>query len=213
MSTPDRIREFMADYNVGKDEVWQVPGGKSWAVKHSALERIAAEKGITFDLPQIIEGSTNDKVVTILVVGRMGDNEVWSFGEASPANCRNAYVWSMAEKRAKDRCILKLLAVHGAVYSEDEADEFKHGASSRTDTDVVQFPADPAIRRSSNQIKRDQPGRWSEIETALRNCVSEEALRAYSAKIANEVAGWPETWRDALIDVYEGRKSELRARA
>jgi hypothetical protein len=32
----------------------------------------------------------------------------------------------MAEKRAKDRVILKLVGLHGDVYSEEEADEFKN---------------------------------------------------------------------------------------
>jgi hypothetical protein len=31
----------------------------------------------------------------------------------------------MAEKRAKDRCTLKLLKAHGAIYSEDEAEELR----------------------------------------------------------------------------------------
>ena len=31
----------------------------------------------------------------------------------------------MAEKRAKDRVILKLAGIHGYIYSEEEADEFK----------------------------------------------------------------------------------------
>src|SRR3954451_5869163 len=36
----------------------------------------------------------------------------------------------MAEKRAKDRVILKLVGLHGLLYSEEEADEFKSSAAS-----------------------------------------------------------------------------------
>ena len=32
-----------------------------------------------------------------------------------------AYVYAMAEKRAKDRVILKLIELHGLVYSEEES--------------------------------------------------------------------------------------------
>jgi hypothetical protein len=39
----------------------------------------------------------------------------------------------MAEKRgSKDRCILKLLNAHGALYSDEEADEFESRARTRT---------------------------------------------------------------------------------
>ena len=40
-------------------------------------------------------------------------------------NNKNSYPYAMAEKRAKDRVILKLIGVAGFVYSEDEADAFK----------------------------------------------------------------------------------------
>lgn len=42
-----------------------------------------------------------------------------------------AYPYAMAEKRAKDRVILKLINLSGILYSEDEADDFREPASSR----------------------------------------------------------------------------------
>ena len=44
----------------------------------------------------------------------------------------------MAEKRAYDRCVLKLLGLHGFVYSEDELpDEVKaKGKASKLDSNV-----------------------------------------------------------------------------
>jgi hypothetical protein len=65
----------------------------------------------------------------------------WSIGEALiGANYRvsgkqAAYVWAMAEKRAKDRVILKLIELSGLVYSEEERDELKDG-----DREPVQEP-------------------------------------------------------------------------
>lgn len=122
---PDAIRDFCAKNGVSRDEIWQVPGGKAWAVKHSALERIAFQNNIIFDLPQIVEADGANGVATLIVKGRLGDFEQWSVGEASPKNNKNAYCFSMAEKRAKDRVILKLLNIHGILYSEEEADDFK----------------------------------------------------------------------------------------
>ena len=60
-----------------------------------------------------------------MVVGRMGERSEWSIGEAASYNNKNSYPFAMAEKRAKDRVILKLVGLHGDVYSEDEADAFK----------------------------------------------------------------------------------------
>jgi hypothetical protein len=45
-----------------------------------------------------------------------------SYGEATPQNNKNLYASAMAEKRAKDRVILKLIGVSGHVYSSEEAD-------------------------------------------------------------------------------------------
>lgn len=123
MSNADKIKEFMNKYGVAKDEIWQVPGGKSYAIKHSAIERIAFQHNITFSAPTIIEADSANKIATILVTGKLGDFEQWSIGEAAPHNNKNAYTFAMAEKRAKDRVILKLINIHGILYSEDELDE------------------------------------------------------------------------------------------
>ncbi len=120
-----RILDFMAAHKVDHDEVWEVRSGGSWAIKHSALERVAAQNNITFDLPQLAEKDSINKIVAMLVIAHRGDRTEWSFGEASPANNKNAYCYAMAEKRAKDRVVLKLLNIHGAglLYSENEIDD------------------------------------------------------------------------------------------
>lgn len=106
-----------------KEAVWDCHG--IWIAYHRALEKVAAAKQIVFEKPEIAFKDDAGKSVTILVTGKMGDKTEWSFGEAAPSNNKNAYPWAMAEKRAKDRVILKLLGLHGDVYSEEEADDFK----------------------------------------------------------------------------------------
>ncbi len=112
-----------------KDALWDCHG--NWIIYHRALETIARKAKIRFDPPQIIEADGANKVAAVCVVGRMdggGDGfspTEWSIGEAAPHNNKNEYPWAMAEKRAKDRVILKLLGIHGEVYSEAEADDFK----------------------------------------------------------------------------------------
>jgi hypothetical protein len=117
------IIEFQKTHGITESEMWEVRPG-SWAVKHCAIERIVAKQGIKFERPAIIEVNTAEKIMVICVFGTLGDRTEWSFGEASPANCKIAYPASIAEKRAKDRVAIKLLNATGeAIYSEEEFGE------------------------------------------------------------------------------------------
>ena len=122
------ISEILSKYGeTPKEACWDCHG--VWVVYHKAIERMAARAGITFDQPTVIEASAANKTAVICVTGTMADRSEWSFGEASPANNKNAYPFAMAEKRAKDRVVLKLLGLHGLAYSEDESDDFKEPAA------------------------------------------------------------------------------------
>jgi len=112
-----------------KAAVWDCHG--TLVIYHKAIEIIAANAGITFDPPQVIVADPEKKNVAILVTGRLGDKAEWSIGEAAPYNNKNGYPFAMSEKRAKDRVVLKLLNLHGDIYSEDEADDFRDDARSR----------------------------------------------------------------------------------
>lgn len=119
-----QVMAFMEKYGVESDEIWEVHG-TTWVVKHKALERVAAEVGIVWEKPELKVCDMEKGLIAILVGGKLGEHTEYSFGEASPKNNKNAYPIAMAEKRAKDRVILKLLAAHGDLYSEEEADDFK----------------------------------------------------------------------------------------
>lgn len=106
-----------------KKAIWNCHG--TWIAYHAALEEIARKAMIRFDPPMVLEADGSNKVAAICVTGHMGEATEWSIGESAPGNNKNAYPFAMAEKRAKDRVILKLIGLHGAVYSEEEADDFK----------------------------------------------------------------------------------------
>lgn len=126
--TEDEIRNLFAkfDAELFKKDVWTVQNAT--VIKHSALERLAAAAGIKFDQPQVIRAERDEAV--ILATGHLGERSEWSIGEAlinmnyRVSGKQAGYVYAMAEKRAKDRVIIKLANLHG-LYSEDEADEFK----------------------------------------------------------------------------------------
>jgi hypothetical protein len=133
MSNDSLIAEILAKYGEDmREATWSVQGTR--VILHKAVERIAAKAGIVFDRPQVLRAERDEAV--LLVVGHMGDKTEWSIGEAlltdgsRPGNYRvtgrmASYVYAMAEKRAKDRVALKLIGLHGLVYSEDEADDFR----------------------------------------------------------------------------------------
>jgi hypothetical protein len=106
-----------------KSAGWDCHG--TFVLLHKALEKVAVKNKITFDKPEVLESNSERRIASLIVTGHMGDKSEWSIGEASPSNNKNSYPYAMAEKRAKDRVILKLLGLHGDVYAEDEADSFK----------------------------------------------------------------------------------------
>lgn len=103
----------------------------AWICLHKFLERVAQAAGITFDEPKVLNLEKDE--IALYVNGHKGDFSAWAIGEASSKNCKNDYRWAMAEKRAKDRVILKLLGVAGDVYSEEEADDFKKDKPEKND--------------------------------------------------------------------------------
>jgi hypothetical protein len=106
---------------------------------HKAFEIIAAKESIAFDPPTVVRGNKDEAV--IMVVGQMGERIEWSFGEAvigqnyQVSGKQAAYPYAMAEKRAKDRVIAKLVGLAAYVHSEDEADDFKNGDRKAVETE------------------------------------------------------------------------------
>lgn len=152
MSTTDKkIEEVLGKFGEPMaGNVWRVQG--TAVVYHKTLERIAASAKIQFEKPQILRAERDEAVM--LVCGHMGDRMEWSIGEACigtnyrVSGKQAAYPFAMSEKRAKDRVILKLIELHGLVYSEEEADEFKRSAplsqeslaSSQTSVEILETP-------------------------------------------------------------------------
>jgi hypothetical protein len=101
-----------------------------------------------------------------------------------------AYPFAMAEKRAKDRVILKLIALHGLVYSEDDSDEFKASAPPLNERDAVMQQA-----VETNETVEGEDGEVSPI-SAMRRMIDQktsvEALFAFMVKPETKaaMAGW-----------------------
>jgi hypothetical protein len=126
--------------DLSREDVWEVRPGAP-VVRHQALERLGAAIKVIWLDKQIIRCERDEAV--ILVSGHIGHGLEWSIGEAvigqnyKVSGKMAAYPYAMAEKRAKDRVILKLAGLHGA-YSEEEADDFKQRPQDDTAAKTIQ---------------------------------------------------------------------------
>lgn len=179
-----RIEAIRAEYELSADDFWQIPQNKQWVCKHAALEVVAAKAGIAFDMPVIVEARGAEGVAAVCVSATFKDRREWSIGEASPKNSKNAYPWAMAEKRAKDRVILKLVGIHGLVYSDAEID-----------TSEVPQMATPEPKSSARTLFETM---LEKVREAGR--MGRASLREYWTSEEFQ-AGWetlPADWRDNL---------------
>jgi hypothetical protein len=115
----------------------------------------------------------------------------WSLGEAlvgvnyRVSGKQAAYVYAMAEKRAKDRVILKLIGLHGLLYSEEEADEFRNGRPQDGEDEAPR----PAREARGEEAARPEPAKGKAAEKAAEPEPAEGDLRARidAAKTINAV--------------------------
>ncbi|MCJ2123501.1 trna delta -isopentenylpyrophosphate transferase [Methylobacterium sp. J-077] len=190
--------------------VWRVQG--TAVIYHKTLERIAAQAGIVFEPPTLIRAERDEAV--LLVTGRLpgvkagtkpaADRVEWSMGEAlvnvnyRVSGKQAAYVYAMAEKRGKDRVILKLIELHGLVYSEEEADEFRaHLPPVRAvDEDFEEAQPFDEVTEAEGDLKRRIDA------TATINAVTDLMLDGATQAI---LAAMPPGTRDEVRDYAKAR--------
>ena len=145
------VKEILDKYNINPREAcWDCHG--TWVILHKYLERIADKAGITFDAPEFIHTDAKSKESVLLVTGHMNDKSAWSIGEAMPYNNKNSYPFAMAEKRGKDRVILKLAGLSGHVYSDEEADSFKRSRPTSPPPNNTEIQPGPPSRPTESPL-------------------------------------------------------------
>ena len=192
---PDKLIEIFKSIGLTREQAtWDCHGTP--VALHKALEQVAAHLGITFDPPVIIEANAEKKTVAMQVSGRLGDAVEWSIGEAVPYNNKNSYPYAMAEKRAKDRVILKLIGVAGFVYSEDEADAFKEERPENMGG-APQPPAEPPKppKLDADNIPFD--------ENPWRDWVDQEKRRIDAKENINGLLGWARSTEKTRHELFE----------
>lgn len=207
---PEKLQAIIKEVGLTESQAtWDCHGTP--VVLHKALEKVAAAKNIVFDAPQIISCDVTAKEAVICVTGHMEGATEWSIGEAAPYNNKNGYPFAMAEKRAKDRVILKLVGLHGDVYSQDEAEEFNFAQFEAQITGqlgkdyfewkrrISKFPV-----RGKNEDRDNWEHRANEFLTEWR-----DSLKAF-AKKATEDETFPTVLIENLREIYAEKKLELK---
>jgi hypothetical protein len=154
---PQEIADFMKTYGVTSDEIWKIPQGSSFAIKHKALERVAASQKIQVVGLKVLALDLEKGIAAVEAEVAHGDLHFRSFGEACPKNNKNSYALAMAEKRAVDRAILKALVIHGELYSEDEISQ-SSPVDAANGTEIEQpNGGPPANAPKRTKVERETP--------------------------------------------------------
>jgi hypothetical protein len=124
----------------------------------------------------------------------------------------------MAEKRAKDRVILKLLAVHGDIYSEEEADDFKRPRQNTHENmpeDFEEVPEEDLIKRSDGiQVLTVDAQRpiYAELEREISTLTSVEECKRWTISAKGRASRLSDNWRKMLNAIYLKQLRSLEKR-
>lgn len=212
--------------DIDKDAIWEVQGTP--VVKHKDVERLGAKMGIKWDKPQILRAEAYEAVM--IVFGSVGDKMEWSVGEAKimemvdtgrknqwgkpirepregcfgnyiVTGSQAAYPYAMAEKRAKDRVILKLADLHGDAYSSEEADDFKVTNQDRQ-TD----------RQDDRQPSNDKPSNDNIDPSKLLQDIKDDIDKTKTVKELTDLMN-SQDMKDDLKKLSKDEESKARAYA
>jgi hypothetical protein len=122
----EELKAKFIEAGLKKDDFYEHPQSKMHIIKHKGVEKLACHYGIWWKLDLIKPDLPN---IVVKCWATNGTQEIESFGEANPLMTKSAvekvFPYALAEKRAVDRAILKLLNAHGTLYSEAEANEYE----------------------------------------------------------------------------------------
>ena len=135
------IKDLAKKHNFKKDvDYWQHKQSGQWILKHNSIEKIANSESIKIQkIESLYQSETSCRF--LITMGKWIDDQcvdiVTTSGEADGKNCKMAYISCMAEKRGRDRAILKLLnAYEYGIYSDSET--FVDDFDSKKDKNATQ---------------------------------------------------------------------------
>ena len=200
-----RIEAVRQKYDLSHDDFWQIKQNGQWVCKHAALEIVAVKAEVEWLPPMIIEKDAPNLVTSMVVTGKMGGRTEWATGETNATNYKvsgkqSAYPWAMSEKRAKDRVILKLVGIHGLVYSEDEMP-----------TGMFDEVPPKEVSKEKPISAAEQKRQLAEIDKELLDCKSVQMVNkcADGWKFIAKRDGWSKDYVMEAAKKFEERRVEI----
>ena len=141
LNIPSQIIKVAEKYNLKlpndrKDmtgDVWCI--GNNFILKHDALTKIAKNEGVVFHKPEVHIIYNDKQFFGVAMYGEaeLDGYKIWTTADSTTQNTMAKYYFNMAEKRLRDRQVLKLLDLYEyGLYSDVEADDFKKQAATTT---------------------------------------------------------------------------------
>ena len=203
---PNKLAELREKFALPQDAFWEVRHGK-WAITHAACEVIEDQLKVEWAPPTIIE-TDSAKAVSMVVTGTVDGVTKWATGEASPKNNKNAYPWAMAEKRGKDRVILKLANVSDVLLSDSEADDIT--PPKPPPQRVPNASVSPPDQVVSNKDAREE---YERIYRPLTQCNTLEDLKDWDNIFGEAAGALPEDLKESLRGERKRKGESIRGQA
>ena len=118
------MKQLSKKYNLSQKDYWKLKQSGKWILTHDGCSKIGHMEKIQLVDMEVVNSERD--FVRVIITMKKGDVIVKTFGESDTKSNYNPYHGCMAEKRGRDRAILKLInAYEYGIYSEVEAEEFK----------------------------------------------------------------------------------------
>jgi len=196
------VKDILQELKFNPNEcLWEKHGAT--CMKHRYIEIAGQEKGVIIESLDEIEKNSAEGVVAIKCTASLGKSKVITYGEATPKNNKNGYPYAMAEKRAIDRAILKLIGIHGFVYSDDEVDDkFENVEVKKTETkeEPKKKIDDLYIATAIDKIKNNKEKKDSSV---LRSDI--EKLKTE----INQSVGWDAFTKTEQFKTFNALKNQI----
>jgi len=73
----------------------------------------------------------------------------------------------------------------------------------------VEFKTGDEKPKSSYALKKENPNRWSEIESMIRNAKGRKEMLEMKSNLREEAKTWPQAWKDAFNDMWAKEWDEM----
>ena len=195
------VKDILNELKFNPSEcLWEKHGAT--CMKHRYIEIAGQNKGVSIDSLDEVEKNSAEGVVAIKCTASLGKAKVITYGEATPKNNKNGYPYAMAEKRAVDRAILKLIGIHGFVYSDDEVDDKFENVQVKK-IEVKQEPKKDNIDKiyiaTTLEVIEKNPHKKN--STTLRSDLENLKTRMFKVKLKNGTK-WDEFKKSKSYPLY-----------